>query len=90
MKADKKKVVRLLKTARGQIDGVLKMIDEDQYCIDIVNQVMASDAILKKAAKEILRAHIEGCVADTFEENDEKAKQDKIDELVNTFDRITK
>lgn len=90
MKADRKKVVRLLKTARGQIDGVLKMIDEDQYCIDIVNQVMASDAILKKAAKEILRSHIEGCVSDTFDANDEKAKQDKIDELVNTFDRITK
>lgn len=90
MKADRTKVVRLLKTARGQIDGVLKMIDEDQYCIDIVNQLMASDAILKKAAKEILRAHIEGCVAATFDANDEKAKQDKIDELVNTFDRITK
>lgn len=90
MRADRVKVVRLLKTARGQIDGVLKMIEDDQYCIDIVNQVMASDAILRKAAKEILRAHIEGCVSDTFEASDEKAKQDKIDELVNTFDRITK
>ena len=42
MKADKAKVARLLKTARGQIDGVLKMIDGDQYCIDIANQIMAA------------------------------------------------
>ena len=41
MMADKQKVSRLLKTARGQIDGILKMIDEDRYCIDISNQIMA-------------------------------------------------
>ena len=45
MKADKAKVARLLKTARGQIDGVLKMIDGDQYCIDIANQIMAAEAV---------------------------------------------
>ena len=51
MKADKAKVSRLLKTARGQIDGVLKMIDEDQYCIDIANQIMAAEAVLQRANK---------------------------------------
>lgn len=45
MMADKQKVSRLLKTARGQIDGILKMIDEDRYCIDISNQIMASQSI---------------------------------------------
>ena len=41
MKADRDKVVPLIKTARGQLDGILKMIDEDRYCIDISNQVLA-------------------------------------------------
>ena len=41
MMADKKQVARLLKTARGQIDGILKMVEEDRYCIDISHQIMA-------------------------------------------------
>ena len=48
MQADKKKVGTLLKTARGQIDGILNMIEEDRYCIDISHQLMATMAILNK------------------------------------------
>ena len=59
MKADHAQVARLLKTARGQIDGILKMVEEDRYCIDISNQLMATDAILRKANREVLRAHLE-------------------------------
>lgn len=44
MQADKKQIVRLIKTARGQLDGILKMIEEDQYCVDIATQLMAADA----------------------------------------------
>ena len=55
MRADKAKVSRLLKTARGQIDGILKMIEEDRYCIDISNQVLAAEAMLKKANREIIK-----------------------------------
>ena len=46
MQADKKKIARLLKTARGQMDGILKMVEEDRYCIDISQQLMATEAIL--------------------------------------------
>ena len=42
MKADKKAVGRLLKTARGQIDGILEMIENDRYCVDISNQLLAN------------------------------------------------
>ena len=51
MRADKAKVSRLLKTARGQIDGILKMVEEDKYCIDILNQIMASEAVLRRAQR---------------------------------------
>ncbi len=53
MMADKKQVTRLLKTARGQIDGILKMVEEDRYCIDISHQILASEAILKRANNEV-------------------------------------
>lgn len=86
MMADKVQVSRLLKTARGQIDGILKMIEEDRYCMDISNQVMATEAILRRANKEIIRAHMKGCIADAIasENGDEK-----IDELMNILDKFS-
>lgn len=88
MKADKEKVCRLLKTARGQIDGILKMIDEDKYCLDISCQVMAAQAILKKANQEILRAHINSCVSDTFSEGSREDAQQKIEELTKIIGKL--
>jgi DNA-binding FrmR family transcriptional regulator len=82
MKADKVKVKRLLKTARGQIDGILKMIDEDRYCIDISTQLMATEAIMKKANREILKAHMLCCVKEAFDEGKEDEKLDEILQLV--------
>ena len=74
MMADPKQISRLLKTARGQIDGILKMIEEDRYCMDIAHQLMATQAILKRANKEVIRAHMKGCIADALstENSDEK------------------
>lgn len=87
MKADKQKVMRLLKTARGQMDGILRMVEDDRYCIDISQQLMATEAILNKVNKEILTAHLKNCVshAETQEE-----KEEKIDELVSMLGKILK
>ena len=87
MKADKDSVTRLLKTARGQLDGILKMVEEDRYCMDISNQVMATEAILRKANKEILKAHMKGCVQAALESGD---AEQKIDELVELIDKLAK
>ncbi|MBR3840416.1 MAG: metal-sensing transcriptional repressor [Erysipelotrichales bacterium] len=84
MQADKTKVVRLLKTARGQIDGVLKMIEDDRYCIDIANQIMASDAILKKATNEILSAHMLHCVMQA-EGDDREVKMQELLKILDIF-----
>ena len=87
MKADKTKVSRLLKTARGQIDGILKMIEDDRYCIDISNQVLATESILNKVNKEILKAHLVNCVKDAFQEGKE---EEKIDEIIKLLDKISR
>ena len=62
MQADHETIARLLRTARGQIDGVLRMVDEDRYCIDIANQLLAAEAVLRRAHTEVLCAHMKGCV----------------------------
>lgn len=63
MMADHKSVTRMLKTARGQIDGILRMVEEDRYCVDISTQLMATQALLARINADVLKAHIEGCVA---------------------------
>ncbi len=87
MQADKQAVTRLIRTARGQLDGVLRMIEEDRYCLDIAGQLMAAQAILKKANREVLQAHLEHCVAEAA---DSQNAREKIAELVDIFDKMTR
>ena len=87
MMADHDKILRLLKTARGQLDGIIRMVDEDRYCIDIPTQVMATEALLKRANREILSAHLEHCVKDAANASE---REQKIDEFVDTLGRILK
>lgn len=87
MMADKTAVTRLLKTARGQLDGILKMVEEDRYCIEISQQVMATGAILNRVNKEILAAHLKHCVKEAATEQE---REHKIDEFVATLGKILK
>lgn len=87
MKADKDKISRLLKTARGQIDGIIKMIEEDRYCIDISNQIIATEAILHKANREVLHAHIDLCVKEAI---DSENTEEKLQEIRGIIDKLTK
>ncbi len=87
MKADREKVTRLLKTARGQIDGILNMIEEDRYCIDISNQIIATEAILNKVNREVLHGHIDMCVREAIESGN---MEDKLQEIRSIVDKLTK
>ncbi len=85
MMADQKTVLRLLKTARGQIDGIIKMVEEDRYCMDVSQQVTAAGAMLRRANREILTAHLKHCVENA---KSDQERSDKIDELVNALGKI--
>jgi Uncharacterized protein conserved in bacteria len=87
MIADEEKVTRLLRTARGQIDGILRMIGEDRYCVDISNQLQATSSILRKANAEVIRAHLRHCVKDSFESGTEADRERKMDELIQLLDK---
>lgn len=86
MKADHKKVNLLLKTARGQIDGILHMIEEDRYCMDVSYQIMAAASVLRKANKLVLKAHMESCVREALAKED---SDEKIKEFVNLIDKLS-
>ena len=85
MKADKKRVAHSIKIARGQLDGVLKMIEEDRYCVDISNQLLATQAILKKVNQEILHAHIRSCVREGLHTDEPNPK---IEEALSLLEKL--
>ncbi len=87
MRADRKKVEPLLRTARGQLDGVLKMIEDGRYCMEIAAQLQAVESLVHKAQREVLRAHLSGCVQEAFDTGDEQARENKIDEIIKLLDK---
>jgi len=85
VRADKAKVTRLLKTAAGQIEGVLKMIEEDRYCLEISSQIMAAQNVLKRANREVISAHMAGCVRDA--ESPEELEE-KLEEILTLLEKL--
>ena len=82
MNEKKKKALQNIKTARGQLDGIIRMIEEGRYCIDISNQISASTALLKKANKHILSGHLHSCVLTAIEEQDAEEKVREIEDVI--------
>lgn len=90
MKADNKKVEHRLKTVKGQIEGIQRMVEEDRYCIDISNQIMAVIQALKGINRDVLEAHLHHCVKESMESKDEEGAQEKIEEIIKVIDKLTK
>ena len=82
MKAKKGDITHKLKIARGQIDGILQMIDENRYCVDISNQLQATQALLRSANQEILQEHIRNCVREALQTDVENTKLEEALELL--------
>lgn len=90
MRADRELTLRKLKTVRGQIEGLIKMVENDRYCIDISNQLMASIGILKNINKDVLEAHLQNCVTEAFASADPAAQKQKIDEMIQIIDKLSR
>lgn len=90
MMADRERTLRLLKTARGQIDGIIKMVEEDRYCIDISTQLMATRSLIGRVNADVLKAHIGGCVHQAMECGSEAEKTRKLDEIEAIMEKLAK
>ena len=90
MRADSKTVLRQLKTAKGQLEGIIKMVGENRYCVDISNQVLATRALLERTNRIILEGHIEGCILDAAATGSEEERKEKIFELSNMIKKMMK
>ena len=90
MQADCAKTLRLLKTARGQIDGIMRMVEEDRYCIDISTQLMATQSMLARINADVLKAHVEHCVRTAVESGTEAEKERKLAEVEQVIDKLAR
>lgn len=85
MNEEKKKALQALKTSKGQIEGIIKMIEEGRYCVDISNQIIAAQSLLKKANLLILKQHMSHCVKDAFINN---TGEQKVDEIMSILEKL--
>ena len=83
MQADKKQILNRLATIEGHLKGIRKMVESDQYCVDIIKQSYAVERALKAFESALLEGHLNSCVPDGFKEGRD---QDMIRELGQLFE----
>ncbi len=83
---ERKKLIHRLNRIEGQIRGIRKMVEKDEYCADILIQSAAVNAAVNAFNKELLASHIRGCVARDIRDG----KDEVIDELVATLQKLMK
>ena len=76
-----------LSRIEGQVRGLAKMVDEDRYCIDIVTQISAVRAALRRVEEEVLKDHVAHCVEHAISSGDKADQREKIAELMAVIDR---
>lgn len=81
------KLISRLSRIQGQVGGVARMIEEDRYCIDILTQIHAIKAALRRVEDELLKSHSSHCVADAIKNGDVKDARAKFSELVDLFSK---
>lgn len=84
---DKAEVLNMLKTSRGQLEAVIRMVEDDRYCVDISKQILAVQAQLKKANLKVIDQHIKHCVRQAFSEGH---GDEKVDEIILLLDKYVK
>lgn len=77
-----------LKRLEGQVRGVIKMIEEDRYCIDVLHQIQAVKSALGRVESEILKDHAATCVEGAIASGDEAEQREKVSELIDLFEKL--
>ncbi len=83
MRADKSDVLKRLSYIEGHIGGIRKMVESDQYCVDILKQTYAVRKAIEKLEAVILEDHLHGCVPEGIREGREQAVIDELMQLYN-------
>lgn len=83
-------VLKRLNRIEGQVRGLARMVEEDRYCIDVITQIGAVRAALRRVEEELLHDHVGHCVQHAIDSGDKTEQRKKIAELVETLSRTSR
>jgi DNA-binding FrmR family transcriptional regulator len=81
--------VQRLRRIEGQVQGLLRMVEGRRYCVDILTQLRAVRAALKRVEDAVIREHVEHCVAGAVRSRDAAGAKGKVDELLHVLSRFS-
>lgn len=81
-KDTQERIIHRLKIAKGQLESVMKMVEDDKYCIDVLHQMQAVESALKETGNLVLENHLKCCVADSITRG---KKDEAIGEIMQVF-----
>ncbi len=91
MQADTKpKVINRLNRIEGQVRGIVRMVEDDRYCVDVLTQIQAVRAALNRVENEVLRDHLDHCVMGAMTGDDLADRKAKASELIELLGRATR
>ena len=82
--------LKRLKTVEGHLRGVIRMVEQDAYCIDVIRQIQAVEAALNKVSAGILESHLNSCVTTAIQGNDPAERERVLKEISEVFEMSTK
>ena len=89
-KMKNEEMLKRLKTIEGHMGGVIRMMDEDAYCIDIIRQIQAVQAALNKVSASILENHLNSCVTTAIRGEDPTERERVMKEITDVFETATR
>jgi DNA-binding FrmR family transcriptional regulator len=87
---DSNNTLRRLKTIEGHLRGVIRMVEQDAYCIDVIRQIQAVDAALNKVSTQILENHLNSCVINAIKGDDPGEREKVLKEITEVFEMSAK
>lgn len=86
----KESALRRLRRIEGQVRGLIRMVEEDRYCIDVVTQISAARAALRKVEEEVLHDHVAHCVENAIASGNKAEQRRKVAELMEVLGRTAR
>jgi DNA-binding FrmR family transcriptional regulator len=83
-------VIRRLRSIQGHVKGIERMVQDDQYCVDVMRQVIATQAAMAKLNELILESHLNSCVIEAVRGNDPQAREKVLQEISDVFEMSRK
>lgn len=90
MMHDNQDLIRRLKTAEGHLRGIQRMLDEGEYCIDVIRQIQAVQSSLNKISSQILDRHLNSCLVTAVQGEDPTERERVLKEIIDVYETATR